>query len=45
MAKEFFRAHLYFKNFSKDMNGKKILKNISFDIKENEILAILSPNG
>ena len=33
------------RNVSKSINGKKILKDISFDVFEGEILGIIGPNG
>ena len=30
---------------SKDFNDKNAVKNISFEVKENEIVGILGPNG
>ena len=32
-------------NLSKDYNNKEAVKNISFEVKENEIIGILGPNG
>ena len=33
------------RNISKSINGKKILKNISFDIYEGEIVGLVGKNG
>ena len=33
------------KNLKKDFSSKEAVKNISFNIKENEILGLLGPNG
>ncbi len=33
------------KNLGKSFNGKKVLKNVSFDLYEGEILCLLGPNG
>lgn len=33
------------KNLGKSYNGKKVLKNVSFDVFEGEILCLLGPNG
>lgn len=33
------------KNLGKSFNGKKVLKNVSFDVYEGEILCLLGPNG
>ena len=32
-------------NISYEINGKKILKNISFDVKPGEIIGVIGPNG
>jgi|GEM_PF-6788043 len=33
------------KNLGKSFNGKKVLKNVPFDLYEGEILCLLGPNG
>ncbi|MEM3130824.1 MAG: ATP-binding cassette domain-containing protein [Nitrososphaerota archaeon] len=33
------------KNLNVELNGEKILENLSFEVKEGEVLAILGPNG
>lgn len=37
--------YLSLKNISKKYKDKEILKNISFDIKEGELVCILGPSG
>ena len=36
---------LQIKNLQKSYGNKKILNNISFEVEENQIIAILGPNG
>ena len=33
------------KNLNVELNGEKILENLSFEVKEGEVLTILGPNG
>ena len=36
---------LEIKNLSKNFDGIKAVQNCSFDVKENEIVALVGPNG
>ncbi len=45
MEKRISEKLISIRNLSKEINGKKILKNISFDIIRGEITALLGPNG
>ncbi|ACI18311.1 ABC transporter ATP-binding protein [Dictyoglomus thermophilum] len=45
MEKRISEKLISIRNLSKEINGKKILKNISFDIVRGEITALLGPNG
>ena len=42
---EVLETKLSVRNLTKTFDGKKILNNISFDLKEGEFLSILGPSG
>ena len=42
---EILENKLSVRNLTKSFDGKKILNNISFDLKEGEFLSILGPSG